>query len=338
MTILLGLLSVLPLVIVYITAFGLLYAVSPILMVVAIVPFAGFYIRDIALKLRPPYVPLGHFEADPVKKEISGAVLRVCAAYGIPPPKLFIRNDPEVNAYSHGFSRLAWNLVITSALVDFYEQNWGKIECVIAHEVAHAANGDIYYPTFVDFPASVIGRIGAALFAIPRFIKRLFKPAMMGGAISMFFLRGGCLTMALGILIIVVLLVALVGLFIYAWYFVIIAWLGVLFGVLPVTAFNRWREKHADISAARQTKNPSKVVLTLGAGIRAQPSEEIAARDILTAGGFAFDQRLMLSLLQLAKHGKIRVPLRIRMGGWLRNHPFLICRIDNLVKAFPEAF
>jgi heat shock protein HtpX len=92
-------------------------------------------------------------------------VRRQARAAGIGMPEVAIYPAPEINAFATGFSKRKALVAVSQGLLE--QMNADEAEAVLAHEVAHIANGDMVtlaliqgvVNTFVIFLARVIGHV-----------------------------------------------------------------------------------------------------------------------------------------------------------------------------------
>lgn len=163
-----------------------------LLILSAIIGFTGSFIslaisRWMAKKMMNvrvinPDGPLSDYERSVVEK-----VHRLSRAAGlIHMPEVGIYNSPEVNAFATGPSKKRSLVAVSSGLLEKMDDD--AVEGVIAHEIAHVANGDMVtmtllqgvVNTFVVFLARI-----AALIAT-RFVKEEIAPIVHFVAIIVF--------------------------------------------------------------------------------------------------------------------------------------------------------
>ena len=90
-------------------------------------------------------------------------VRKYSAEAGIKMPEVGIYDSPDINAFATGMSRNSSLIAVSTGLLD--QMTRAEAEAVLAHEVAHAANGDMVtlaliqgvVNTFVMFLSRVIG-------------------------------------------------------------------------------------------------------------------------------------------------------------------------------------
>ncbi|MCX6745698.1 MAG: M48 family metallopeptidase [Candidatus Parcubacteria bacterium] len=83
--------------------------------------------------------------ARPIAKEDNPYVYRLvenlCITAGLPLPKIYLINDPTINAFATGRDPSHASLAITQGAIDNLENE--ELEGVIAHELSHVKNYDI---------------------------------------------------------------------------------------------------------------------------------------------------------------------------------------------------
>ena len=159
-------------------------------------------------------------------KQLNNILEGLCIAAGTPKPRLYVMEDPALNAFATGRNPEKGVICVTTGLLktlDYYQ-----LEGVVAHELAHIRNYDMLLQTVAGI------MIGAALIAA-RTVSRITLNSGVGSRRSS---RGGG-----GALIILI-----VGLL-----FVILAPIA---GQLLKMSLSRNREFLADATAAQFTRNP----------------------------------------------------------------------------------
>ena len=106
-------------------------------------------------------------------RQYNNIVEGLCLASGLPKPKLYIMQNPQINAFASGRDpQHAVVCVTTGALEKLTKQ---ELEGVLSHELSHIANYDI---RFMTLTAVLVGMI-AIISQI--FLRSLFWSSMMGG-------------------------------------------------------------------------------------------------------------------------------------------------------------
>ncbi|TGM03674.1 protease HtpX [Leptospira barantonii] len=86
--------------------------------------------------------------ASGVERELYSRVERLARAANLPMPEVGIYNSPEVNAFATGPSKSSSLVAVSSGLLQVMDN--AEVEGVLAHELAHVANGDMVTMTLVQ--------------------------------------------------------------------------------------------------------------------------------------------------------------------------------------------
>lgn len=164
----------------YITSEG----INPFVLLIfsAVIGFSGSFIslaisrwmakKMMGVQVIDPNSPMNDYERAVVEK-----VHRLSRAAGLMHmPEVGIYNSPEVNAFATGPSKKRSLVAISTGLLQ--EMDDDAVEGVIAHEVAHIANGDMVtmtllqgiVNTFVVFLSRIVA------YAVTRFVKEELAP------------------------------------------------------------------------------------------------------------------------------------------------------------------
>ena len=114
------------------------------------------------------YVLMGYYQSDkialasvnakPASREkypqYHNSVEALCIASGLPKPKLYVMEDPNINAFASGRDPKNSVLCFTTGALEKLEKH--ELEGVIGHELSHIANYDIRFITLV---AVLVGMI-----------------------------------------------------------------------------------------------------------------------------------------------------------------------------------
>lgn len=138
---------------------------------------------------------------------------------GIGMPEVAIYESGEVNAFATGARKNAALVAVSTGLLDVMDRD--EVEGVLAHEVAHIANGDMITMALIQgvVNAFVIFFARIAAFAVQKFINRGDENAEVGGLV----------------------------------YFALSIVFEIIFSILAsviVAYFSRWREYRADSGGA----------------------------------------------------------------------------------------
>lgn len=90
-------------------------------------------------------IALGIAGAKPINKEANAYVFRMVEnlsiTAGLPTPKVYIINDPSLNAFATGRDPKHASIALTTGIIEGLENE--ELEGVIAHELSHVKNYDI---------------------------------------------------------------------------------------------------------------------------------------------------------------------------------------------------
>lgn len=164
-------------------------------------------------------------KADKIKhKEYYSLVESLTIASGLPMPRLYVMESPQINAFATGRDPKNAAICVTEGALEKLEKK--ELEGVLAHELAHIANFDVRYMT--------IATIMIGMIAI---ISQIFLRSL--------WFRGGGNSRQKGIFI-------LIG--------IILAILAPLFVQLAQLAISRKREYSADATAVKFTRYPQGLI------------------------------------------------------------------------------
>lgn len=159
----------------YITQYGLDY--GSLLAFSAVVGFAGAFIslamsRWMAKTIMGVKVinPQGNLSS--VEEDLINKVYRMSRNAGITVmPEVGIYNSPEVNAFATGATKNKALVAVSAGLLQKLDQD--AVEGVLAHEVAHVANGDMVTMTLIQGVVNtfVVFLSRVAAFFVSRFVK-----------------------------------------------------------------------------------------------------------------------------------------------------------------------
>ncbi len=162
---------------------------------------------------------------------------------GIKMPEVAIYDAPEPNAFATGPTRNSSLVAVSTGLLHTMQRP--HVEAVLAHEVSHAANGDMVTLTLIQ------GVLNTFVIFFSRIIGNLIDSALS---------RGERRSSGIGY---------------YAAVFVSEIVLGIL-ATLIVMAFSRWREYRADAGAAKLS-GPHNMIGALQTLARGTPDESLPA-------------------------------------------------------------
>ena len=158
----------------------------------AVIGFTGSFIslgisrwmakRMMGVRVINPDQPNSQYERDVVEK-----VHRLSRAAGlVHMPEVGIYDSPEVNAFATGPSKKRSLVAVSTGLLQ--EMDEDAVEGVIAHEVAHVANGDMVTMTLLQGVVNtfVVFLARIAAFIASRFVKEELAPIVHFLAIIIF--------------------------------------------------------------------------------------------------------------------------------------------------------
>jgi heat shock protein HtpX len=158
--------------------------------------------------------------SDPNGRELVDSVYQLARQAGLTTmPQVGYYESPEVNAFATGPTRSRSLVAVSTGLLENMRR--GEVNGVLAHEVAHIANGDMVTMTLIQ------GIINAFVMFIARILAFAVASAMRRGEGD----RGGYMMQYLLVHVFEIVLS--------------------LFGMMVVAAFSRWREFRADAGGAR---------------------------------------------------------------------------------------
>jgi heat shock protein HtpX len=102
--------------------------------------------------------------ADPVKHiYLINTVEGLSIAAGIPPPKVYVVEDPEINAFACGKDPKHASIAVTTGALE--NLNRSELEGVVGHEISHIKNYDIRFMTLV---AVLVGLVAILSYMLLR--------------------------------------------------------------------------------------------------------------------------------------------------------------------------
>lgn len=145
-------------------------------------------------------------------------------ASGLPMPKLYVMESPQINAFASGRDPDHAVICVTTGCLEKLDKQ--ELEGVIAHEMSHVANYDIRFMTLTAVLVGMISIIAQI------YLRSLFFSAMTGGRRDS---KGGAILLILSI---------------------VAAILAPLFAHLVSLSISRKREFGADATAVKLTRYP----------------------------------------------------------------------------------
>ena len=226
-------------------------------------------------------------ETDPKVRVLQNVVSEMAIAAGVPTPPLYVLPEQSINAFAAGFSPADAVIGVTEGTLNLLTRD--ELQGVIAHEFSHILNGDM------RLNLRLLALLHGILFISEAGQQLLF--VRHGGGRD----RNGAVLVVLGL-----------GLS-----FIVIGYIGVLFGQLIKAAVSRQREYLADASAVQFTRNPAGIAGAL---------KRIAA--LQQGGRVKHPQASEMSHLFFAD-ALSRWQMGF-IGGWFATHPPLPDRIKRI--------
>lgn len=227
-------------------------------------------------------------ETDPKVRVLQNVVSEMAIAAGVPTPPLYVLPEQSINAFAAGFSPSDAVIGVTEGTLNLLSRD--ELQGVIAHEFSHILNGDM------RLNLRLLALLHGILF-ISEAGQQLLYVRHGGGSRD----RNGAVLVVLGL-----------GLS-----FIVIGYIGVLFGQLIKAAVSRQREYLADASAVQFTRNPAGIAGAL---------KRIAA--LQQGGRVRHPQASEMSHLFFAD-ALSRWQMGF-IGGWFATHPPLPDRIKRI--------
>lgn len=189
-----------------------------------------------------------------IEQWLMETVARQAQAAGIKMPEVGIEEAPHMNAFATGASKNSSLVAVTTGLMNGMTRD--EVEAVLAHEISHAANGDMVTMTMVQ------GVVNTFVIVFAQLIGTLVDSALSGGR-----RRSGR------------------GAGFYLAYSVAQAVLGVLATII-VRWFSRYREFRADAGAAKLSSADKMVSALERLRSQAPPQTSAATAVLGIHGGF----------------------------------------------------
>ncbi len=168
----------------------------------------------------------------PEYREYNNIVEGLALASGLPKPKLYVMDNPQINAFASG--RDPQNAVVCVTTGALAKLSKHELEGVLSHELSHIANYDI---RFMTLTAVLVGMIS---IIAQMFLRSLFWSSLGGGGDSRD--KNGVIFMIIGI---------------------VLAILAPIIVALVQLAISRKREYAADSSAVKFTRSPTGLINAL---------------------------------------------------------------------------
>ncbi len=142
------------------SAGGLVFAV----VVAVVMTVAGYYGGDkIALMTSGAQGPIDKSRLPYVYNMVEN----LCISDGIPMPKLYVIDDPAINAFATGRDPKHASVAVTTGAIEKLENE--ELEGVLAHELSHVKNYDVRYMMLVLMLVNIITLLARWFFYAGRF-------------------------------------------------------------------------------------------------------------------------------------------------------------------------
>jgi heat shock protein HtpX len=155
----------------------------------------------------------------------------LCLASGMPKPKLYIMDNPQINAFATGKNPQESVICVTTGCLE--KLNKQELEGVLAHELSHIANYDIRFMTLTAILVGLISIIAQV------FLRSLFWSSIGGNRSRNNNDKSGVIILLIG---------------------VILAILAPVFVAIVQLAISRKREYSADASAVKFIRSPTGLI------------------------------------------------------------------------------
>jgi heat shock protein HtpX len=134
-------------------------------------------------------------ESDPDLQWVRQTTLRLAQSAGLPEPEIGYYDSPEMNAFATGPSKSRSLVAVSTGLLRRMNRN--EAEGVLAHEVAHIANGDMVTMTLVQgvVNAFVMFISRVVIHAIAQFVDEKQRPIVQFVGVIVFEILLGFLGM-----------------------------------------------------------------------------------------------------------------------------------------------
>ena len=172
----------------------------------------------------------------PEQRQLVNVVEEMAIAGGMPPPKIWLVPDEDLNAFATGHRAADAHIAVTQGLVDRLSRD--ELQGVVAHELAHIRNEDVRLMTLL---AGMLGAMALVSDGLGRYLRMGGRVGGGGGGGGS---RGG--GKGKGNPLAVVILVA--------WVFTLL--IAPVVSRMLAMAVNRKREFLADATGAQLTRNP----------------------------------------------------------------------------------
>jgi heat shock protein HtpX len=134
-------------------------------------PSYFFIIMSLSIIISLTYTLISYYNADKIAlasvraspassihhRQLISAVENMSLASGLPMPRVYVMNSPQINAFASGRNPSKAVICVTTGALE--KLNKQELEGVIAHEMSHIANYDIRFMTFTAIAIGMISII-----------------------------------------------------------------------------------------------------------------------------------------------------------------------------------
>lgn len=211
------------------TAAGLMIVSAPLALIVSGVWFVIAYFANTAIIAAVTGAkPVTRAEAP----QLYNLLENLAISRGMRMPRLFIIEDPDLNAFASGVNEAQYTITVTRGLLDTLEAP--EIEAVLAHELTHVINRDVRTMVIAAVFAGIISLLAQVIY----------RGVLWGGVGR----RRGDRSGGAGLVVVIALAAAAVG---------------YVLAIVIRMALSRSREYVADAGSVELTKNPDAMISAL---------------------------------------------------------------------------
>ena len=265
-------------------------------------------------------------------RRLLDALAGVCQRADMPVPRVVVRPDDRPNLYSLGLTRQHCCLYVNRGVMKTLG-NDEELAAVVAHEIGHWRNGDNFYFLFLRPTLKVVYAVLAGAKMLFFHTTKMRRGGMAMSPFGAMMMMQGASKM--GIYGLVVLMVAAMVMLFVVMTAALYAGVAVLAigGTMALgLAYSQYLERRADLEAARIVDNPDSVLIALARCVDHYPTEvqymnAFAAQHLPNPDDYALDD-----IVRAIKDGA-RIHTKVTlMDRYLRSHPLVLFRIENVVK------
>jgi len=131
--------------------------------------------------------------------ELYRIVENLCITAGLPTPKIYISNEEQPNAFTTGRNKENATVVVTKGLLN--KLNRRELSGVIAHELAHIGNRDVFLASLVVILVSIVSLLSRLFLRFNYFRGRRDRKNNSGGILVLLGFVGALLAPLVALLI-----------------------------------------------------------------------------------------------------------------------------------------